>query len=224
MPTPKSATHPWSLVGLAIALAGMPLVILTFNGLHLPRTTETIVGRELVILGLAAALLALVRFKERLGWDSIGLARPAPGRTALWVLITFVGVAAALAASFGLIKLFGWRFGGADQGSYDALPDWVILLVVLRAGFVEELFYRGYAIERLESQTGRRVLAVALPLLVFAVFHYRQGIAGITIALLTGAVLTAVYVHTRNLWVTITTHFLVDFVPNVLVPLFSSES
>jgi membrane protease YdiL (CAAX protease family) len=104
------------------------------------------------------------------------------------------------------------------------LPLWVILIVVIRAGFVEELFYRGYAIERLEALTGNRILAIGLPLLLFALFHYRQGWAGITIALLTGAVLTAVYLYKRNLWIPIMTHFLVDFVPNVAIPLFSSKS
>jgi len=43
------------------------------------------------------------------------------------------------------------------------------------------------------------------------------------IALLTGAVLTGVYVYKRNLWITITTHFLGDFIPNILVPLFVTK-
>jgi membrane protease YdiL (CAAX protease family) len=100
----------------------------------------------------------------------------------------------------------------------------VILVVVVRAGFVEELFYRGYAIERLESLTGSRVLALSVPLLLFALFHYKQGPAGIVVALFMGAVLTGVYVYKRNLWIPITAHFLVDFVPNYLLPLFGSES
>jgi membrane protease YdiL (CAAX protease family) len=99
----------------------------------------------------------------------------------------------------------------------------VLLLVIIRAGFIEELFYRGYAIERLQSLTGSRILAAGIPLLVFAASHYRQGWAGIMIALLTGAVLTGVYVYKRNLWITITTHFLGDFIPNILVPLFVTK-
>jgi membrane protease YdiL (CAAX protease family) len=32
------------------------------------------------------------------------------------------------------------------------------------------------------------------------------------VALLTSAVLTAVYIYKRNLWVTITVHYVVDFI------------
>jgi uncharacterized protein len=60
-----------------------------------------------------------------------------------------------------------------------------------------------------------------VPLFIFAVLHYRQGWAGIIVALLTGAVLTAVYIYKRNLWVTITVHFVVDFI--LLVPLLATK-
>ncbi len=139
------------------------------------------------------------------------------------MLIAFVGVVFAGALAFGIIKLFHLPFGSVDSASYDASPKWVLLLVIIRAGFIEELFYRGYAIERLQSLTGSRILAAGIPLLVFAESHYRQGWAGIMIALLTGAVLTGVYVYKRNLWITITTHFLGDFIPNILVPLFVTK-
>jgi membrane protease YdiL (CAAX protease family) len=216
----RSSSRPWTLVGLAIALLAMPLVMAVFNGLAIPRTTANIMGREAVVIALAVCLLVLIRRKEHLGLHSVGLRRSSTGNFLLWVVITLVGVAAAIAASLGMITFAGWTFGSGSE----PLPLWVTLIVVMRAGFVEELFYRGYAIERLESLTGNRLLAVGLPLLLFALFHYRQGWAGITIALLTGAVLTAVYLYKRNLWITITAHFLVDFVPNVLLPLVSSDS
>ena len=94
------------------------------------------------------------------------------------------------------------------------------VLVVARAGFVEEFFYRGYAIDRVYRLTRSRLWSILLPLLFFALFHYRQGWAGIIIAFMTGAVLSAVFVYKRNLWIGIITHFLVDFIPNVLLPLF----
>jgi hypothetical protein len=104
-------------------------------------------------------------------------------------------VAVALSLAFGFIKLFGLPVGSVDSKAYDALPTWVLLVVIIRAGFVEELFYRGYAIERLQSLTGSLIFAAGIPLVIFAVSHYRQGQAGIIIAMLTGAVLTGVYVY-----------------------------
>jgi membrane protease YdiL (CAAX protease family) len=161
--------------------------------------------------------------KEHLGWDSVGLQRPAIGKTTLWVLLTIVGAALAVALAFGLIKLFKLPMGSSDSAKYDLLPTWVLLVTLVKAGFIEEFFYRGYAIERLQSLTGRRFLAVAVPLFLFAIFHYRQGWAGIIVALLSGAVLTGVYLLKHNLWVNITAHFLADFIPNIVVPLFMAK-
>jgi membrane protease YdiL (CAAX protease family) len=163
----------------------------------------------------------IIRRKERLGWESVGLQRPRFGQTALWVLITIPAVAAALALSIVLMKVFDLPFGSADAKKFEQLPVWVLAVVIARAGFVEEFFYRGYAIDRLQRLTGNRWFAIIFPLLLFGVVHYRQGWAGIIIATLTGAVMTAVYLYKRNLWIGIIVHFLVDFIPNILLPLFS---
>jgi membrane protease YdiL (CAAX protease family) len=213
----------WTMVGLALALFSMPFVIGLFTAFRVPLTTQNVLLREIILFALAGLVLLIIKRKERLGWDSVGLQRPALGNTAIWVMITFVGVALAIAVAFGFIKLFGLPVGSVDSKAYDALPTWLLLVVIIRAGFVEELFYRGYAIERLQSLTGSLIFAAGIPLVIFAVSHYRQGQAGIIIAMLTGAVLTGVYVYKRNLWITITVHFLGDFIPNILLPLFASK-
>ena len=219
----ETSSRRWTLLGLAIALFSMQLVIGLFTAFRVPLTTQNVLLREIIVFAFAAAVLFIIRRKERLGWESVGLQRPAFGNTLIWVLITFAGVALAIALAFGFIKLFGLPVGNVDSKAYDALPTWVLLVIIIRAGFVEELFCRGYAIERLQSLTGSQILAAGIPLSVFAVSHYRQGWAGIIIALLTGAVLTGVYVYKRNLWITITTHFLGDVIPNILVPLFVTK-
>jgi membrane protease YdiL (CAAX protease family) len=223
MSTDNASKRPWTLAGLVIALFAMPLVIGLFNAFEIPWTTQNVVLRELALLASAGALLFVILPKERLGWGSVGLERPAAGNTALWVLITMLGIALAIALAFGVIKLFELPLGSVDSSAYDALPIWVLLFVIIRAGFIEELFYRGYAIERLESLTGNRFVYAGVPLVLFAVFHYRQGWTGIMIALLTGAVLTGIYLYKRNLSITITTHFLGDFIPNILLPLLVTE-
>lgn len=219
----QQSARAWTNLGLGIALFGLPLVVEFFRRVVGPRTAENTVARELIILALVAVLLWIIRRKERLGWDSVGLGRPKPGSTALWVLIAMVGAAVAIAISFAIIHVLGLRFGSPDVKSFDALPAWVMVLVIVRAGLAEEIFYRGYAIERLQSLTGNRWIAIAVPLVMFAIFHYRQGSGGVLIALLTGAVMTAVYLRTRNLWVNIITHFLVDFIPNIVLPAFLGD-
>src|SRR5215468_7148729 len=143
----------WTMMGLALALFSMPFVIGLFTAFRVPLTAQNILLRETILIALAALVLFIIRRKERLSWGSVGLQRPALGNTALWVMITFVGVALAIAVAFGFIKLFGLPVGSVDSKAYDALPTWVLLVVIIRAGFVEELFYRGYAIERLQSLT-----------------------------------------------------------------------
>lgn len=212
----------WTPIGLVIALFAMPVVVGFYHFKQIPLTVPNVLVREVIIFAIGGVLLGLIKFKEGLGWKSVGLQRPAAGNTVLWVLISSVGMALALALAFGLISIFGWSFGSSDSSAFDKLPVWVLLVVIARAGILEELFYRGYAIERLLSLTGNRYLSIALPLILFALFHYRQGPAGITIAFMSGAVMTAVYVYKRNLWITITTHFMVDFIPNIIVPLFGS--
>ena len=221
----KPPVSPWTAAGLAIALFAMPVVVGLFNILEIPVTTPNVLLREIAIFACAGALALVIRRKERLGWDSVGLQRPRLEQTALWSAITLVVVAAALALALGVSALCGWPFGNSPSAkAFEALPLWVVFFVVLRAGFVEEFFYRGYALERMEAITGNRLVAVGFPLFLFAVFHYRQGLAGITIALFTGAALTAMYLWKRNLWITIVPHFLVDFIPNVLVPLVTSAT
>jgi hypothetical protein len=71
-------------------------------------------------------------------------------------------------------------------------------LVVLRAGIVEELFYRGYAIERLQLLGLNRWLAAVIPLLIFGFGHGTNGWANVVLALALGAVLTAFYLWRRD--------------------------
>jgi membrane protease YdiL (CAAX protease family) len=184
-------------------------------------TAQNVLFQTAILFACAAFLLFIIRRKERLGWDSVGLQRPPLGNTAIWVVVTFVAVLVALAMAFALIKLFHLPVGSMDSQALAALPKWVLLVAIIRAGFIEELFCRGYAIERLQSLTGSLIPAAGIPLFIFAVLHYRQGWASIIVALLTGAVLTAVYIYKRNLWVTITVHFVVDFI--LLLPLLAAK-
>jgi membrane protease YdiL (CAAX protease family) len=51
--------------------------------------------------------------------------------------------------------------GRADNptvAAFSKLPVWLLVFIVFRAGVVEELFYRGYAIERIESLVLNRFL------------------------------------------------------------------
>ena len=132
------------------------------------------------------------------------------------MLMFAVGIAACLA----VFPLIGLSYGSS---SGPAVPLGVSLLLYARAGIAEEVFYRGYAIERIEALTGNRAIAAAVPLLIFAIGHFSQGIAGILITLVIGAIATAIYLWKRNLLILILAHFMVDFIPNVLLPVIFGD-
>jgi hypothetical protein len=60
-------------VGLLIALFSMPLVVALFTVLGIPLTAQNVLFREAILFAWAALLLFIIRRKECLGWDSMGL-------------------------------------------------------------------------------------------------------------------------------------------------------
>jgi len=214
-----AGSRAWTWPGLAIALLGLPIAVGSVAALLGPLDAWTIVARECLCFALAAVLVLAILPREGLGWASIGLDRPKARELAKWVPLAALASFAAAGAGVLLGVSLGLRFAGSDASLYDRVPTAVFLLVILRAGLVEELFYRAYAIDRLERITGSRLVAVAAPLIFFALFHYKQRAGGMLVALFAGAALTAIWLHKRNLWINASAHFLVDFVPNVLLPL-----
>src|SRR5262249_61229560 len=106
--------------------------------LHLtPLTAQNVFFREAILFTCAALLLFIIRRKERLGWDSVGLQRPPLGNTAIWVVVTFVGVLVAVAMASALIKFFHLPVGSSDSQTLEAFPTCVLLVVIIVAGFIE---------------------------------------------------------------------------------------
>ena len=96
------------------------------------------------------------------------------------------------------------------------LPVWLVWLIVLRAGVIEELCYRGYAIERLHALGLPRRIAAAVPLVIFGFGHWTGGWANIAIALALGGILAFFFVWRRDLAANMIGHWFVDFVANIL--------
>lgn len=179
--------------------------------------------RELLILAMTATLLWIIIAKEKLPLSSIGIRRDRIGRWLAWSLGLTIVIFATLVATLALFEVFGVRYGEGENATISP-SIWVTLLTVVRAGISEEIFYRGFAIERLQTLTGSKWAAAIIPLLMFAGFHFRQGVPGILLAFVLGAIFTGFYLWKRNLTAAITAHFLVDFVPNVALPLLDASN
>ncbi len=204
-------------VGLFIAFFSLLVVREVGLLFWAPRTFSGTVWKESAIWLCALGLLVIVRRGERLPLTSIGLGTSTWWKSLLWGLVLML-VCGAVGGALAALT----RFNGGPNGSFlEGLPLWLVTLVVVRAGVVEELFYRGYAIERLQALGLNRYLAAAIPLTIFAVAHWTGGWANIIIALALGAVLSAFYLWRRDLVANMIAHFLVDFVGNVLPRIFS---
>lgn len=216
----QTSTRSWTYTGLAISLFGIPAIV-TAQRLLAPDPTASgsIIIRELAILAVTAFVLWIVVARERLPLSSVGLRFDRVGRSIGWgfglAVVAFVILAAVLVGYASL----GIHYGEGTAISR-ALP--VTFLAVLRAGISEEVLYRGFALERLQSLTGSKWIAAGVTLVLFAGFHYRQGMAGVFIAFVIGALFTAFYLWKRDLLANIVGHFLVDFIPNVVLPLLGA--
>lgn len=207
-PAPRANTATW--VGLLVALFSMIVIRQVFLPFGANQSVRLTVWKEAGYFASAAVLLWLVKTREKRPLSSVGFGNSPLWKSVLWGLATF---AVAFGVVVGLALLTHY---GQGASYFDKFPVWVVTLVVLRAGIVEELFYRGYAIERLEAVGVSRPVAIALPLVIFSVGHWTGGWANIVIALAAGGIFTALYLWRKDIVANMIGHFLVDFVANVL--------
>ena len=206
----------WTLAGLALALVGASALLIAQRAITGPIAgVPQILAREGMLFALAAVLVLIIRRGERLPLSSIGFNLDRPRRTALLSLAVFLALCVGVAVALSLLHVAGLPM--PDSKGFKP-PPLVMTLVVIRAGMVEELFYRGFAIERLEWLTRNKWVAAILPLLFFTAAHYTGGVSGMLIALVLGGILTFFYMWKRDLIANMTGHFLIDFIPNVLLP------
>jgi CAAX protease family protein len=177
-----------------------------------------VVVREIGVFLIVGVLVWIVQQKEvqplsSIGWHTDALLRSFLRGLGLAAIILVVTV-----GLYFLLQRAGVHLGEDHVNAFH--PTLLVTtLIMLRAGVAEEIFYRGYAIERLQSLTGSKWVAGLVPLVLFAATHYRQGLGGIIAAFVLGGIFTAFYVKFRDLLANITAHFLADFFLNVILPL-----
>jgi membrane protease YdiL (CAAX protease family) len=209
-PEPGLSSLTW--VGLLIALFGI-LVVRQGVLFFVPSmTVGATICRESLHWLCAIVVLLIIKRSERLPLTSVGIGTCPLWRSLLWGLLLAV-VCGAVGLGIAILTHFG---GGKTGESLGRLPLWLVLLIVIRAGVIEEFFYRGYTIERLQAIGLNKYAAAAVPLLVFSLGHWQGGWANVVIALALGGVLSASYLWRRDLVANIIGHFIVDFFGVVL--------
>lgn len=171
------------------------------------------VGRELVFWALTVVLVAYVLLVERRPISSIGLVTPN------WKTVLFGALGALLmVGGMALIYLVLFPALGLSPNEpgtalIKALPFWFRVLIIVRAAVFEEIYFRGFMIERLTEIVRSRWCAAAISLAVFTLAHLGYwGWAHLMIAAFGGIVLTGLYLWRRDLAANMIAHLLTDAV------------
>lgn len=169
---------------------------------------------ESAIWMYAALVLGIALFVERRTLGSIGLRRPTLG-TWIWGLGSALALLAlSAAASFVTYRVL--QQPNHAVAEIEALVRGSLvyaLFLALRAGVIEEIFYRGLAIEQLTALTGNRVFAALAATLVFISIHSLRFDPRQLIPIATASFgFAGLYLWRRTLLVNIIAHFLIDAV------------
>jgi membrane protease YdiL (CAAX protease family) len=189
------------LIGLFLALVVPILATQHF----IPEGTDYTVagapiGREVFwwALGIVVVLYVLVIEREQI--SSIGFGKVTWRTLAFGILggvVSFVGIGVIFVVVFPLLHLHA---NNAALTKMFATPYWYRVVLVTRAAVVEEILFRGYAIERLSELTGSRALAALIALAAFTYAHLGYwGWAQLLVAGFGGIVLTVLYLWRRDL-------------------------
>jgi membrane protease YdiL (CAAX protease family) len=182
---------------------------------------------EICFWTMGIGVVIVVLFWERQSLRSIGLRRLTVKEGLLSLLLGILLF--ILVPTLGILieRLFGIMTSTMRVvAALAKYPIWLRALFAARPGFVEEILYRGYPIERLNRLTGSIWLGALISLIIHTAIHIPPLGLGHTIGVVfpISAILTGLYVWKRNLTLNITVHFLIDFLALVLLPLLPQLS
>jgi membrane protease YdiL (CAAX protease family) len=167
---------------------------------------------EGVIWGYGALVLGIALFGEPRTLASIGLARPS-----LWVPLWAIGATIVLLALGGCASFVTYQVLQEPNHTPAQIEGLVrgslvyALFLALRGGVIEEVLYRGLAIEQLTVLTGRRGLAAVIATLAFVAAHIAHFDLLQLIPIATvSAGFALLYIWRRDLWINIIAHTLID--------------
>jgi len=211
-----NSTNSYTWIGIFISLFSITIINLIFKSLYGDQLVDgQMITREVLIFGMVGLLLFYIIPKEKLTLDSIGLHNRDWKKSLMLAAVVFVVCIAAMLVCVEFSKLVGWKFG--ESKSFDLLSKSVIAFITIRAGVAEEIFMRGFLLERFTAITGKKWMAFLLSTIPFGLLHYPQGYAGILISTVAGGVFALFYFWKKDLKSNIIAHFLIDFIPNVLL-------
>jgi membrane protease YdiL (CAAX protease family) len=183
-----------------------------------------LLGGPFIYLGM---ILSLVIFwmaarPRGISWRGVGLSRPPS-----WIHIGLSGVGLSMVMIPIIVTLQELLTSvipdvvPPDMSCFavlhESLPNLVlnVIAIWITAGFIEELIWRGYLINRLTDILGKTKLGLLAALfcsaVLFGIAHFYLGLSGILLTGVTGLLFgIAFLVLKRNLWPLVITHGLIN--------------
>jgi membrane protease YdiL (CAAX protease family) len=201
----------FTVAGLVLALFGPGIIAwMSSSRSTLGDLNAGLIGNG-ALLALALVVVGIIQLGERQGLASIGITPPRPS-TFVW---TGVLVAANMFLFTPIMLYLLNRMGDIGFGpglrAFRAMPLWYRVTVVIVVPSLEELFYRGYAIERLAAMMRSRAAAVVASSVVFALVHAPTWGVAVSVALLIPSIFAgAFYAWRRDLVAMVLSHVATD--------------
>ena len=204
------------IFGLVVSLAAAPLLLASSKRLHfqpwalLPRTSLWVAA--IVVVFIAAARVGAWRAHLGFVWPTWGGFG--------WAVVAAALMFAALGASMYVQQKLG-SHSNRQQAQYQALlslPFGHRCFVVMTAAVTEELLYRAYAVGIGQLLFGSLWVACAVSVVAFTLAHFKWGLAHLVPVFVAAVVFTLLFVLTRDLWVCILAHAIVDGMGFLVVP------
>jgi membrane protease YdiL (CAAX protease family) len=204
------------IFGLVVSLAAVPLLLASFKWLHFQ--AWALVPR---ISLWAAAVVVVVIAAARVGaWRALlGFEWPTWGGVGSAVVAAAV-MFGALGASMYVQQKLG-SHSHKQRAQYQALlslPFGHRCFIVITAAVTEEVLYRAYAVGIGQLLFASLWAACAVSVVAFTLAHFKWGLAHLVPVFVSAVVFTLLFVFTRNLWVCILAHAIVDGVGFLAVP------
>jgi membrane protease YdiL (CAAX protease family) len=197
-----AGSWPATIATVLLALLGPPLLAFASPRVLGPAPSLAAqVVSQLLLCSIAVIVLLVAIRVERQPLASVGLRRPSLATLGLAVLVTLAVMYLLPLLTQPLMRALG--VGGFESGldTIRRLPIWFRVFVASTSGFVEELLYRGYPVERLTELSGRTWVGGLLAVVAFGAAHVPFWGLGPSIAanLPFGAIMAAFYVWRRDL-------------------------
>ena len=183
-----------------------------------------IFGGTTLFVPLSGILVLLWALISKTPWRDLGLARPRSWASTIVVGIVF-GVALKFAMKAIVMPLLGAPPVNAPFHFLAHNPaeiPWMLYVIVIGAGFGEEMIFRGWAFERFGKLLGRawweKAIAVLFTSAWFGWEHYSfQGTAGVQNAASVGLIFGSIFALTGRLYLLMIAHIAFDLAAYAMI-------